>query len=153
MNLKNWLTLTIRVLDFNLVALQPDLIAKLRELTAAPHSGLNFELTRMLKDVETRQVNCKILLAYRWRELVGWALLSKENTDYCFSSSVTGFKAEDGQMFQVFIHPDYRRQGIGSELYKKAVKLLEGDVICVCPWDQKSYNLFNKFPNVIRKEL
>ena len=153
MNLKNWLTLTVRVVDFNLVAKQPDLLAKLRKLTLAPYSGLNHELNQMLKDVQERSVNCKILLAYRFKDLVGWAILSKEDTDFTFSETLQGFKKEDGWMFQVYVDPNQRRQGIASELYKMAQRRIGNDVICVCPWDNNSSGFYNKFPNVNRKNL
>ena len=152
MNLKNWLTLTIRSLDFNLVAKQPDLVAKMRELTLAPHSGLNYVLNRLLKDVQERQVNCKILLAYRFRELVGWAILSKEDTDF-FYNDEGGFHGEDGWMFQVFVNPSARRTGIGSEIYKTALKLVGLDIIHISPWNDVSYKFYANFTNTNSKHL
>src|SRR5271170_6725680 len=116
MNLKNWLTLTVRTVDFNLVAKQPDLLAKLRKLTLNTYSGLNHELTRMLNAVEERTVNCKILLAYRFNDLVAWAILSKEDTDFVFYETMDGFKKEDGWLFQVFVDNNHRRQGIASAI-------------------------------------
>ena len=153
MNLKNLLTLTIRTLDFNLVARQPELLAKLRKLTLNPYSGLNCELSRMLNDVEHRSVDCQVILAYRFRTLVGWAILSKENTDFHFSRSHTGFRADDGKMFQVFVDPAHRRQGIASEIYKKAQQLTNGEVLHVCPWDDRSTNFYTRLSNVQTKWL
>lgn len=153
MNLKNWLTLTVRVVDFNLVAKQPDLLAKLRKLTLAPYSGLNYELSRMLHDINERPINCQILLAYRFKDLVAWAILSKEDTDFTFSESLQGFKKEYGWMFQVYVDPNQRRQGIASALFEKAQKHIGDDVICVCPWDYNSSNFYDSFPNVKRKNL
>ena len=109
MNLRNFLTLTIRTLDFNLVARQPVLLAKLRKLTLNPYSGLNCELNRMLEDVKERPVDCQLILAYRFRTLVGWGILSKETTTFKFSRSLDGFRSEDGKLFQVFVDPSYRR--------------------------------------------
>lgn len=153
MNLKNLLTLTVRTVDFSLVAKQPDLLAQLRKLTLDPCSGLNHELNRMLNDVKERSVDCKVLLAYRFSTLVGWAILSKEDTSFHFVNTGNGFSKELGRMFQVFVDPRYRRQGIASELYKEALKSVGDEVICVCPWDDKSYSFYNNFPNVNRKEL
>jgi GNAT superfamily N-acetyltransferase len=153
MNLKNLLTLTIRTVDFNLVARQPGLLAKLRKLTLSAYSGLNWELNRMLKDVEHRRVDCQLLLAYRFRTLVGWSILSKENTDFTFSRSANGFRAIDGRMFQVFVDPAYRKQGIASELFKKAQQLVGEEALCVCPWDDRSLGFYSKFPNVKTKWL
>lgn len=151
MNLKNLLTLTIRTMDFNLVAQQPELLAKLRKLTLDPSSGMNHELDRMLEDVKTRSVNCTVILAYRFSTLVGWGLLSKENTTYHFSRAPNGFNAENGVMFQVFVDPEYRRQGIATELYKKAQNLAKEELIHVCPWDTRSHFFYEKFPEVKTK--
>jgi GNAT superfamily N-acetyltransferase len=153
MNLKNLLTLTIRTVDFNLVARQPILLAKLRKLTLNSSSGLNCELDRMLKDVEHRSVDCQLILAYRFRTLVGWAILSKETTNFHFHRSATGFRSDEGRMFQVYVDPSYRKQGIASEIYKKAQQMAGDEILCVCPWDDKSERLYNKFPNVKTKWL
>ena len=153
MSIKNFLTLTVRTMDFNIVAKQPELIAKLRKLTLDPYSGLNHELTRMLTDVKTRPVECQIILAYRFNTLVGWAILSKENTEYHFMRSSTGFNKENGLLFQVFVAHEYRRQGIASEIYKKAQQLANGQVLNVCPWDERSSNFYESFPNVNTKWL
>ncbi len=153
MNLKNWLTLTIKVLDFSLVAKQPDLVAQLRELTIAPHSGLNHELTRMLKDVQEREVNCKIILAYRWKQLIGWAICSKEDSDFIFTSEETKFRAQNGRMFQLFVKESHRRQGIGSEMYKAAVEIAGTERLYVSPWSNISYHFYSKFPSLNRENL
>jgi ribosomal protein S18 acetylase RimI-like enzyme len=145
MNLKNWLTLTIRAVDFNLVAQQPKLLKKLRELTIAAYSGLNYEMDRMLVGVDSGEsIDCKVLLAYRFDKLVAWAILSKEETDFHFFNSDDGFKKEDGYLFQVYVDRDYRQQGIASELLYLAKKLVGNEVLCVCPHDEKSTQFFAK---------
>lgn len=153
MNLKNLLGLTIRSIDFNLVAKQPLLLEKLRQLTIHPDSGLNYEMDRMLKAIEEREVNCQVLLAYRFGDLIGWSILSKEETDFPFCGSGQGFKKEDGWMFQVFIESSYRRRGIASNLYQFARELIGDEAICICPWDTISYCFYNKFPDVNHKKL
>ncbi len=153
MNLKNLLTLTIRTVDFNLVARQPVLLANLRKLTLSPYSGLNCELDRMLEDVKQRSVDCQLLLAYRFRKLVAWGLLSKENTSFRFQRSKGGFRGEEGRMFQVFVDPSYRRQGIASELFKKAQQMVGDETLCVCPWDERSEGFYSNFSNVKTKWL
>lgn len=153
MNLKNLLTLTVRTVDFNLVAKQPELLAQLRELTLSPYSGMNHELNRMLEDVKTREVNCKVLLAYRFRKLVGWGILSKETTHFNFSRSFGGFNAENGMMFQVFVDPSYRRQGIASEIYQKAQQMANNELLHVCPWDDRSTNFYTNQTKTTTKWL
>lgn len=153
MNLKNLLTLTIRTVDFNLVARQPVLLEKLRKLTLSPYSGLNHELNRMLEDVKERSVDCQLILAYRFRTLVGWGILSKESTNFRFSRSQMGFRSEYGKMFQVFIDPAYRRQGIATELFKKAQQMVGDETLHVCPWDERSEGFYSKFQNIKTKWL
>jgi GNAT superfamily N-acetyltransferase len=107
----------------------------------------------MLEDVKTRSVNCQVLLAYRFRKLVGWGILSKETTHYSFSRSYEGFKSENGMMFQVFVDPSYRRQGIASEIYKKAQQLTNNETLHVCPWDDRSTNFYIRSSRVQTKWL
>ena len=145
MNLKNLLTLTIRVKDFNLVRQDAALVKKLRKLTLSPFSGMNYCINGLEQIARTRPVDCKILMAYRHQELVGWALISKEPTDFCFVGSTEGFNPGQGTLFQVFIHPSYRRQGIASELLKVARKKTNGARLCVCPWDIGSESFYNHF--------
>lgn len=145
MNLRNFLTLTIREFDFNLVAQNPVLIKKLRKLTLYPNSGLNHELTWMLNEAHERELNCQVLLAYRMDKLVAWALLSKEDTDFIFFNSEVPFNSEDGWLFQVYVDPKYRRQGIASELYKLARERTKDEVLCVCPWDDASTLFYHNF--------
>ena len=154
MNLKNLLTLTIRVEDYTLVANKPGMIEKLRELTIAPYSGMNHELTSFESISRYRQVNCQILTAYRRGELVGWALLSKEKSDFYFPNASEGFEpTRDGVMFQVFIHPNHRREGIASELLKVARRKVSGDRLAICPHDSPSINFYGNFTHYNHKML
>ncbi len=145
MNLKNLLTLTIRVKDFNLVRQDAALVKKLRKLTLSPFSGMNYCLNGLERTAKIRPVDCKIFMAYRSQELVGWALLSKEPTDFCFVGSIDGFNPGQGALFQVFIHPSHRRQGIATELLKVAKKKANGSRLCVSPWDTGSESFYNHF--------
>jgi GNAT superfamily N-acetyltransferase len=145
MNLTNLFSLKIRTEDFNEVAAKPELLNRLRSLTLHPASGLNHEMNHLLKSAKERAVNAKVLLAYRKRELVGWALLSREQTDFTFKRSWTGFMPEQGVLLQVFVNPDYRRQGIGSALVKAARKKAGSMQLCICPWDYQSDKFYENF--------
>ena len=142
--IRNLLTLSIQTLEFDQVAERPNLIKKLRHLTLSPYSGMNNELDWMLEEVKKRPIQCHIFLAFRSKELVGWAFLSKEDTDFSFAHSGRGFNAIDGRLFQVFVDEKHRNQGIASELYKRA-RQQTTEVICVCPWDERGTALFDKF--------
>lgn len=153
MNLKNLFTLTIRVQDFNIVREKPELVSQLRKLTLTPRSGMNYCLDGLEKIAKKRPVQCKILTAYRKQELVGWALLSKEETDFLFLNSCTGFDSSQGTLFQVFIHPAHRRQGIATELLRVARRKASSSRLCVCPWDTGSESFYNGFLNFRFKKL
>jgi GNAT superfamily N-acetyltransferase len=114
---------------------------------------MNHELNNFEKIRQTRPVNCQILTAYRNRELVGWALLSKERSHFGFHNSHNGFDPVDGIMFQVFIDPAYRKQGIASELLKVAKRKANGNRLCVCPHDGPSEKFYGNFKNYQPKHL
>lgn len=153
MNPKNWLSLTVRVRDINLVAKRPKLVSELRKLTLSPTSGLSYDLTQMLREAGNREVKCKVLLAYRWTKLVGWAMLSREGTDFIFNKEGEFYRGKQGPLFQVYVAPEYRRQGIASALYLKASRSLGKETIHITPWDEAGFALYATFPGVNRKYL
>lgn len=135
--------MTIYVEDYNLVAARPELIKKLRALTISKYSGMNFELNNFEKISSFRKVNCKILTAYNLNKLVGWALLSKEPSNFTFQRSFNGFESNgEGAMFQVYVDYPHRKQGIANELLKTAMR--KEPKLYVCPHDDLSSALFKK---------
>jgi GNAT superfamily N-acetyltransferase len=151
MGLTNLFSLKIKTEDFDIVVKKLELMKKLRELTLHPHSGLNYELNHLTKSSETRSVNAKVLLAYHKRELVGWALLSREKSDFYFQNTYDGYDPARGTLFEVFVAPDHRKQGIGSALLKSARRKAGSMRLCVCPWDYQSerfYQNFDHYKNV-----
>jgi GNAT superfamily N-acetyltransferase len=145
MNAKNFPALTIRARDFNLVAKQPQLLKQLRKLTLYPYSGLNRELDTLLPLSEQRRVKCQVLLAYQSKKLVAWALFSKEESSMRFAITHRRFQPHDGILFEVYVHPDYRRQGIASEMMKVARRKAGAFQLCVCPWDERSRAFYDTF--------
>lgn len=153
MNLRNLLTLTIRAEDYNLAAERLGFLARLRRLTLNPYSGMNYELNNFERIRKQRRVACQVLTAYRSGELVGWAMMSKEPTDYGFNNSPNGFHPKDGILFEIFIHPNFRHQGIGSELIKVARRKAHGSRLCICPHDSISRRFYVNFENFGNKEM
>ena len=143
--------LTIKIQDYNLVASQPGLLAKLRELTLSRYSGMNHELNAWERTHQERPVKAKLLLAYYHDILVGWAILSKEVSDFYFNRG-WGFNPVDGSMFQVFVHSSYRKMGIATRLLFTA-KVQTTDTLCVCPHDEVSRKLLCRPENYQYKEL
>ena len=152
MNLINLLTLTIRVEDYNLVADRSGFLQQLRKLTLHPYSGMNCELNRFERVRKTRPVDVKILTAYRNEQLVAWAIMSREPSDFDFLNTGS-FHSGDGILFEVFVDPKFRKQGIGSELIKDARRRANGTRLCVCPHDSVSEKFFNNFKNFKNKEM
>lgn len=151
MNLTDLFSLKIRTEDFNTVIAKPELLKKLRNLTLHPGSGLNYEINNLIKSSKTRSVNAKALLAYHKRELVGWALMSREKSDFYFQNTYDGYEPSKGTLFEVYVHPDFRRRGIGASLMKAARKKAGAMRLCVCPWDYQStrfYQNFDHYKNV-----
>lgn len=143
--INNFLTLTIKVYDYSAIADNAEFIRGLRALTLDSLSGMNYELNNFARlHREGRQVNAKIITASRNEEMVGWAFVSKEPSLFMFSNSEGGFDPLDGGLFQVYVRPSNRRQGIASELLKTANKLQAGDRLCVCPWDETSDYFYRK---------
>jgi GNAT superfamily N-acetyltransferase len=99
----------------------------------------------LLQLMQQRPVQARILLAYRNKKLVGWSLLSKETSAMYFNNTFRQFRPTDGMLFEVYVHPDYRRQGIASELMKVARRKTGIHQLCVAPWDGRSRSFYSKF--------
>lgn len=138
-------SLRIKTENFDTVAKKPTLLKKLRYLTLHSRSGLNFELDHLIESSKDRSVNAKILLAYHKRELVAWALLSREKSDFSFARSYDGFDPSQGTLFEVYVDPAYRKQGIGSIILKTARRKAGGMRLCVVPWDYQSTRFYQNF--------
>jgi GNAT superfamily N-acetyltransferase len=152
MSLQNFFTLTILVEDYNVVADRVDFMKELRRLTISYYSGLNTELNRFEVIRKERPVKCDILSAYRSDELVGWAILSKETSDFRFRRGI-GYEPNQGYLFEVFVDHAYRRQGIGSELLRVARQKAGNEALCICPHDFISEGFYEKCKNTPIKLL
>lgn len=153
MNIKNFVTLTIRARDLNLVFQEPELMKQLRKLTIHSYSGMNRELNYLTKLASTRKIDAKALLAYRSGQLVAWALFSKEKSAMTFSNTWDHFHPTDGVLFEVFVDPQFRRQGIATELLKVARRKAGATRLCIAPWDKQSRGFYSQFPNYKMKVL
>lgn len=145
--------LTFRSFDFNLVVKKPRLLEKLRKLTLYPYSGLNKELDNLLRLIrKNKSVRAYVLTAFLGEELVGWALLSRETSEYSFPRG-SSFEEGDGVLFEIFVSQNHRRQGIGTQLIKLARRKISGDRLCIVPWDSTSHRFYDNFLNYNHKVL
>lgn len=142
----------IKVASFSTIVKKPSLIKKLRELTLYYKSGMNYELDSFMEILKTRAPKVKILTAYKGRKLVGWALVSKEPSDFYFPNR-DGYQPDLGTLFQVFVDNDFRKQGIATNLLKVAQKIAKDDYLCICPHDYTSRKFFDNFKDFKTKSL
>jgi len=146
-------SLTIGARDFNLVAEQPELLKQLRKLTLDPYSGMNQEINHLLKKIEYRPVSATALIASKDSRIVGWALMSREQSSFEFPTTGDYYYPADGMLFEMYIHPDYRRQKIGSELLRVARRKAFPVRLCVSPWDENSRKFYGNFKHYKAKWL
>lgn len=136
----------VEILDFNNVVNNKILMSSLRDLTLCPGSGMNFELDHLTKASKIRKVNARVITAYRNGKIVGWALLSREKSEFQFCQTYDKFDPEKhGVLFEVFVDPKARRTGVASALLKKARKHAGPNTLCVAPWDNGSFKFYEKF--------
>lgn len=131
---------TIRVRDFNLIFKNKIIMSKLRELTLQPDSGLNNELNDLTTLALTRRVEAKIILGYYDGNLISWALCSKEPSSW-YS---THWGRRNGALFEVFVLPEHRQQGVGKAIFEMAKAYASPEELDICPWDDISQSFYDK---------
>lgn len=115
----------------------------LRKMTLSKKSGLNHELNNLEKISQCREPVAKVILATNLNKIVGWALLSREYSNFKFANGTVGFKPDSGYLFQVYVDSQYRRMGIGTRLFNQARKISDSYKIGVSPWNQSSHCFYN----------
>jgi ribosomal protein S18 acetylase RimI-like enzyme len=161
MGLFNWITKkittpknedVIELFDFNKIYKNNKIISELRKLTLFSRSGMNHELNNLSELADERKVNVKIIAVKRNNKIIGWAILSKEDSDFGFGKGPFVAK-RDGALFEVFVAPAFRRMGVGTALLKKARKHAGSAHLCVAPHDHKSDNFYAKHKQYKQKRL
>jgi len=142
----------IEIFDFNSVYKSNKVMSELRRLTLGSWSGMNYELDNLSILAKQRKVKVKVITAKRQNKMVGWALLSKEDSNFPFERSNFVSK-RDGALFEVFVDPKHRRTGIATALLKKARKHTGSSHLCVAPHDRKSNAFYDKHNMYKQKRL
>jgi GNAT superfamily N-acetyltransferase len=145
------ISLALEVKDANLALKDQELLKLLRRLTLGGRSGMNRELDNFSQVMLERPINCKILLASYEKELIAWALLSKEESDFDFLYQ--RYNPEYGFLFEVFVDSKHRRKGVATELIKLAKELIGKETLCICPWDYNSNKFYDNFNELNNKIL
>jgi GNAT superfamily N-acetyltransferase len=131
------------VLDFNEIIKNEEVMSKLRRLTLCSYSGMNQELDLFENLIETRSIQAKAITAHHDNVMVAWALLSQEKSNFYFSSGNGFIPERDGVLFEVFVHPLYRRKGIATSLMILAKEEVGPLPFCVAPHDNASYAFYD----------
>jgi GNAT superfamily N-acetyltransferase len=126
-----------RLFDFNEVIKDGKLISRLTQLTLNPTSGMNQEVSSLIRLSKKRRVNASVIVAKHNEIIIAWALVSMEASNFNFPTGFE-FNIGSGVLFEVFVHGDYRRMGIATRLIKRAKNISNGRDICVVPWDNAS---------------
>jgi len=142
--INNLYSLNVKMISYAEASKDQSLIPQLRKLTLYPRSGMNYELNRFEVISEYREINASIILSYYQQKLVGWALYSKEPTDFLFPKH-DEYSPNGSVLFEVFVCPEYRKMGIGSEMIKIAKKKAFPEKLSVSAWDNKSIKFYNRF--------
>jgi GNAT superfamily N-acetyltransferase len=153
--------LYIKKMEYSEAFRNKSLMLSLRKLTLNQYSGLNKEMNNLeslLRD--GRKIDAKVLLAYKDDRLVGWALMSREESAWHYAfyngkgvACQKRFNAGHGILFEIFVHPDYRRQGIASRIIKKAKLIANGTRLCVIPWNDVSLDFYKNFKEIGVKSI
>lgn len=133
----------ISIIPMDKVLGSRNLVSTLRNLTirkgAFPLSGMNKLLNQFIETKKTRSVNALAIIARESRIAVGWAILAEESTEFCSTS----FDKSQGLLFEVFVNPEKRRLGIGSQILDTAKLIAGPKKIYVVPWDDRSRNFYS----------
>lgn len=121
-----------------------EIMSSVRKLTLHSRSGMNYELDQFAEISKIRNVNAKFILALEDSIMIAWALLSNEKSDFFHFTDGSSRMSEPGALFEVYVQPDYRRSGIGSDLLKIGRRLAGPNGIYICPWDNNSRSFYRK---------
>jgi GNAT superfamily N-acetyltransferase len=78
-------------------------------------------------------------------ELIGLIRFSEENIDYLFED-IEHFNLDFITLIgALFVHPTFRRKGIGSKLVDFAISEAETEIIATDPYNIEESNFFNSF--------
>lgn len=142
------MTVKITTIDANKALQNHYLIKSFRRLTLYQFSGMNCELDDLLDLAKNKKINAKMVMAHINNVMVGWALMSREPSNFRFTKGLYDKNvAKKYTLVEIFINPKYRRKGIGTAILQRALKLTsitKHQPFAVAPHDDPSENLFKK---------
>lgn len=131
--------LRLKTIEMDDIVSDNELLSVARYLTIFPSSGMNKALDYYRELHKERSVNALGIFAYHMAMPIGWALFTYESDAYSFDP------VEGQACAQIFVQPEYRRQGVGSELIKLVGKMAQPDIVKV--YDYENYSFFRPLIN------
>jgi hypothetical protein len=113
------------IIDMDQILKDSNLLNTCRSLSLERGSGINVCLDEYIKLSQHRSIDACGIFAYYINHPVGWLLYSYE-CDYIY------FKAEKCEaVSHIYVHPDWRRLGIGTKLIHTASRMADPDTLRV----------------------
>jgi GNAT superfamily N-acetyltransferase len=137
MSVFNPTKIKLDIIEMDEIVRSTEIMKTCRALTLGGVSGMNSALDYYKLLAGTRSINALGIFANYGSICVGWALFTYEDDQFYFT-------ARDGNVCtQIYVHPNYRRQGIGKKLMDKATILAKPDTMNVYAWS--NWNFFYPF--------
>jgi len=128
--------LKIKMVEMDDLLKSPSLLSIARNLSKGPFAGMCSTLDKYTELSKVRSVDALGLFAHYLGEVVGWLLFTYEDDAHCFT------RKEGEACTHIFVHPNYRRLGIGTRLQKVAAKIANPDVVRV--YEHNNYLFFKQ---------
>lgn len=131
--------LRLEVIEMDRILKDANILSVARSLTLYSTSGMNRAINLYQTLIQDRSVNAKGIFACYGKvetleRAVGWALVTWESDAMYFKGEQAGHAC-----IQVYVAEEYRRQGIGTRLIKKATELAQDNIFNVYASDNPNF--------------
>lgn len=121
--------ISLRTYEMEEILRNEELRKAARRLTLDPYSGMNVALNLFQSKLDAGcSIDAKGIFAFKGEWAVGWCLLTREGDGKSFAPK-DGFAC-----VQIFVDPDFRREGIGSTMLKEVTAIYPGATINCYGW-------------------
>lgn len=130
---------TIETVEMNHCINNPTIMGYLRGMVIDEYSGMSIMLDEFINGRYPR--DAKAIIASVDEEPVAWALFTLDTDEY---NDIIFDNPSAETYLQVYVKPEYRRQGIGAVLFLKGQELAAGRSIGLSKHDRVSKAFFEK---------
>src|SRR5271165_3236661 len=124
--MSNYLDFKLSIVEMDDIVSSPNLLDRLRELTLMPSSGMNCALTLYshMYNANGKSIDALAILAkVPNNNIIGWSLFTYE------SDGLNFLPAKNNVCSHTYVHPEYRKYGVGGKLFLKAIDLAGNNTI------------------------